>query len=40
MGFSNYFLVVYDFIRYAKKNKILVGPTSCTNPYKLWNIVA
>ncbi len=26
MGFSNYFLVVYDFIRYAKKNKILVGP--------------
>lgn len=26
MGFSNYFLVVYDFIRYAKKNNILVGP--------------
>lgn len=26
MGFSNYFLVVYDFIKYAKKNKILVGP--------------
>lgn len=26
MGFSNYFLVVYDFIRYAKKNHILVGP--------------
>ena len=26
MGFSNYFLVVYDYIRYAKKNKILVGP--------------
>ena len=26
MGFSNYFLVVYDFIRFAKKNKILVGP--------------
>ena len=26
MGFSNYFLVVYDFIRYAKKNDILVGP--------------
>ncbi len=26
MGFSNYFLVVYDFIRYAKKSKILVGP--------------
>ncbi len=26
MGFANYFLVVYDFIRYAKKNGILVGP--------------
>lgn len=26
MGFSNYFLVVYDYIKYAKKNNILVGP--------------
>ena len=26
MGFSNYFLIVYDYIRYAKKNDILVGP--------------
>ncbi len=26
MGFCNYFLVVYDFIRFAKKSKILVGP--------------
>ncbi len=26
MGFPNYFLVVYDFIKYAKKNHILVGP--------------
>ncbi len=26
MGFSNYFLVVYDFIKYAKKENILVGP--------------
>ena len=26
MGFSNYFLVVYDFIRYAKTHHILVGP--------------
>lgn len=26
MGFSNYFLVVYDFIKYAKKKNILVGP--------------
>ena len=26
MGFSNYFLVVWDFIKYSKQNKILVGP--------------
>ncbi len=26
MGFANYFLVVYDFIKYAKKLGILVGP--------------
>lgn len=26
MGFNNYFLVVYDFIKYAKKHNILVGP--------------
>ena len=26
MGFCNYFLVVYDFIKYAKSNNILVGP--------------
>ena len=26
MGFSNYFLIVYDFIKFAKKNQILVGP--------------
>lgn len=26
MGFSNYFLVVYDYIKYAKKSNILVGP--------------
>lgn len=26
MGFSNYFLVVFDFVAYAKKNNILVGP--------------
>lgn len=26
MGFCNYFLVVYDFIKYAKKSNILVGP--------------
>ncbi len=26
MGFANYFLIVYDFIRYAKMNGILVGP--------------
>ncbi|MGQ9508490.1 MAG: DNA polymerase III subunit alpha [Thermodesulfobacteriota bacterium] len=26
MGFSGYFLIVYDFIRYAKENRIPVGP--------------
>ena len=26
MGFSNYFLVVWDYVKYAKKNNILVGP--------------
>lgn len=26
MGFSNYFLVVWDFIKYSKQNNILVGP--------------
>jgi len=26
MGFANYFLIVYDFIKYAKMNNILVGP--------------
>ena len=26
MGFSNYFLIVYDYIKYAKSHDILVGP--------------
>ncbi len=26
MGFSNYFLVVYDFVNYARRKGILVGP--------------
>jgi DNA polymerase-3 subunit alpha len=26
MGFANYFLVVWDFIRFARENDILVGP--------------
>ncbi len=26
MGFSDYFLIVYDFVRYAKMNDIYVGP--------------
>ena len=26
MHFSDYFLIVYDFILYAKKNKIVIGP--------------
>lgn len=26
MGYDDYFLIVWDFIKYAKKNEILVGP--------------
>lgn len=26
MGYNDYFLVVYDFVRYAKTNQIMVGP--------------
>ena len=26
MGFTDYFLIVYDYVLYAKKNNILVGP--------------
>ena len=26
MGYNDYFLIVFDFVRYAKKNKIYVGP--------------
>lgn len=26
MGFSDYFLIVWDFVRYAKENGIMVGP--------------
>ena len=26
MGFADYFLIVWDFVKYAKKNNILVGP--------------
>lgn len=26
MGFSDYFLIVYDYIRFAKENNIIVGP--------------
>ena len=26
MGFNDYFLIVYDFIKYAKNNDIMIGP--------------
>ena len=26
MGFNDYFLIVYDYVKYAKKNQIMVGP--------------
>ncbi len=35
MGFSDYFLIVYDFIKYAKNNQILVGPGRGSAPGSL-----
>ena len=35
MGFCDYFLIVYDFIKYAKKNNILVGPGRGSAPGSL-----
>lgn len=35
MGFADYFLIVYDFICYAKKEKILVGPGRGSGPSSL-----
>ncbi len=30
MGFDDYFLIVWDYVRFAKVNKIQVGPEFCT----------
>lgn len=35
MGFADYFLIVYDFIKYAKLNNILVGPGRGSGPGSL-----
>lgn len=35
MGFCDYFLIVYDFVLYAKKNKVLVGPGRGSAPGSL-----
>lgn len=35
MGFCNYFLVVYDYVKFAKKNNILVGPGRGSAPSSL-----
>ena len=35
MGFSDYFLIVYDFVRYAKREGILVGPGRGSGPGSL-----
>ncbi|MBQ6817305.1 MAG: DNA polymerase III subunit alpha [Bacilli bacterium] len=35
MGFADYFLIVYDFIKYAKNNNILVGPGRGSGPGSL-----
>lgn len=39
MGFCDYFLIVYDFIKYAKKNGILVGPGRGSGPGSLVSYV-
>lgn len=35
MGFSDYFLIVYDYVKYAKKNNISVGPGRGSAPASL-----
>lgn len=35
MGFSDYFLIVYDYVKYAKKNNIFVGPGRGSAPASL-----
>lgn len=35
MGFSDYFLIVYDYVKYAKKNSIFVGPGRGSAPASL-----
>ncbi|HNZ50585.1 MAG TPA: DNA polymerase III subunit alpha [Bacilli bacterium] len=39
MGYCDYFLIVYDFIKFAKKNKILVGPGRGSGPSSLVSYV-
>ncbi len=39
MGFCDYFLIVYDYIKYAKKNGILVGPGRGSGPGSLVSYV-
>lgn len=39
MGFNDYFLIVYDFIKYAKKSGILVGPGRGSGPGSLVSYV-
>jgi DNA polymerase-3 subunit alpha len=35
MGYCDYFLIVYDFVKYAKKNNVLVGPGRGSAPGSL-----
>lgn len=35
MGFSDYFLIVYDYVKYTKKNNIFVGPGRGSAPASL-----
>ncbi|MGD9604890.1 MAG: DNA polymerase III subunit alpha [Bacilli bacterium] len=39
MGYCDYFLIVYDFIKFAKKNNVLVGPGRGSGPSSLVSYV-
>lgn len=38
MGFSDYFLIVMDFIHYAKSHGIPIGPAAAVRPEASWPI--
>ena len=36
MGFNAYFLIVWDFVKFAKENGIAVGPGAARRPARSW----